>query len=263
MDPGPLRDVLTAIVGLATGALSGAFGVGGAVISTPGIRLLGVGPIVAVGTTIPSILPSAASGALHYRAAGLVDARTVLAAAPVGLLASILGAVLSEHVPGDGHLLMLATAALLGVTAWRMGRSARSDPVDERDPSAAHPTRRLALAAVGGGAGLLSGLLGIGGGVVLVPGFATYAGLSLKSAIATSLVCVAAFALPGTVSHAVLGNIDWRVALFLTLTVIPGARLGAALTMRASDRRLRQAVALLLGTIAVLYAAGELSSLAR
>ena len=262
MDPGPLRDVLVAVVGVATGALSGAFGVGGAVISTAGIRVLGVAPLAAVGTTLPSIFPSAAAGALRYRAAGLVDGRTVLATAPVGLAASVVGAVLSEHVPGEGHLLMLATAGLLGFSAWRIGRAATVDPIDEPDPpvAAAEP-RRLALAAVGALAGALSGLLGVGGGIVMVPGFAALAGLSLKASIATSLVCVSAFAVPGTVSHAVLGNIDWRVALVLALAVVPGARFGAGLTMRASDRRLRRNVAVLLGGIAVLYAAGEVGAL--
>ena len=74
-------------------------------------------------------------------------------------------------------------------------------------------------------------------------------------------MCVATLALPGTVTHARLGNIDWRVALFLILTVIPGARLGAALTMRADDRRLRLTVASFLGAISLLYAGGEIAAL--
>ena len=56
MDPGLLRDALTLGVGLLTGMLSAAFGVGGAVLSTPGIRLLGASAFIAVGTTLPSIL---------------------------------------------------------------------------------------------------------------------------------------------------------------------------------------------------------------
>jgi uncharacterized membrane protein YfcA len=75
-------------------------------------------------------------------------------------------------------------------------------------------------------------------------------------------VCVAAFAVPGTITHALLGNIDWRVALILTVAVIPGARVGAALALRASDVGLRRAVAVFLGVIAVIYAVGELVSLA-
>jgi len=274
MDPGPLRDVLTALAGLFTGALSGAFGVGGAVISTPAIRALGVPASIAIGTTLPSIFPSAAAGALRYRREHLIDRNAVLLTVPVGLVAAVIGALLADVTPGDGHVLMLLTAALLGFTAFRMGRGippkeSEPLPAEAGDPAPEPPTTGLpastrsksAFALVGGVAGLLSGLLGIGGGVVMVPGFTQLAGLSIKSAIATSLVCVAAFAVPGTITHAALGNIDWRVAAFLTLTVIPGSRLGAAATMRASDRLLRQVVAGFLAITAVLYAAGELAAL--
>lgn len=276
MDAGPVRDLLIALAGIFTGALSGAFGVGGAVISTPAIRALGVPASLAIGTTLPSILPSAAAGALRYRREGLVDRQAVLLTAPVGLVASVGGAALSEVIPGEGRLLMLLTAVLLGVTSVRMARSTPPPgqlpsgagarvPAETGDPApdAPHHGRgpALAFAAVGAMAGLLSGLLGVGGGIVLVPGFTQVAGLSIKPAIATSLVCVAAFAVPGTITHAVLGNIDWRTAALLTLTVVPGSRLGAALTMRASDRALRATVAAFLGVVAVLYAAGELVGL--
>lgn len=266
MEAGVLRDVLTAGLGIITGVLSGAFGVGGAVISQPGIRALGIVPIVAVGTTLPSILPSAISGTLRYRSAGLISWTAVAYTVPVGLLSAVAGALLSDLVPGDGHALMIMTACLLGFTAWRMFRSAPSaGPSSEVGAEERHAPRvdpRAGYGAVGLGAGLLSGLLGIGGGVVMVPGFSALAGLTVKSAIATSLVCVGAFAIPGTITHAVQDHIDWRVALLLTLAVIPGARLGAALTLRASDRRLRLAVGGFLGIIAVVYAAGEILALA-
>src|SRR6059058_1513888 len=122
MDPGPLRDALTLGVGLLTGVLSAAFGVGGAVLSTPGIRALGASAYVAVGTTLPSILPSALSGTARYAREGLVRWWAVGAAAPAGVIAAVLGSLLSHAVPGNGHALMLGTAGLLAITAVRMGR---------------------------------------------------------------------------------------------------------------------------------------------
>ena len=74
-------------------------------------------------------------------------------------------------------------------------------------------------------------------------------------------MCVGAFAIPGTITHALLGHVDWRVAVALIVGVIPGARIGAALAIRATDRRLRVTVASFLGLTAVLYAAGELLAL--
>ncbi len=262
MVPGPeLRDLLTLALGVVTGVLSGAFGVGGAVISTPGVRLLGASAFVAVGTTLPSIVPGAAVGAARYFREGLIDRRALAATAPAGILAAVVGSLASHAIPGGGHWLMVLTAALLGVTAFRMARSALASP----GPGSVEqpPPRRGANAAAGVGAtaGVLSGLLGVGGGLVLVPGFSEVLGLPLKSAIATSLACVGIFAIPGTLTHALLGDIDWRLALLLTLAAVPGARLGAAIAIRASDRRLRLAVAAVLAVTAFVYGLGELCAL--
>jgi uncharacterized protein len=75
-------------------------------------------------------------------------------------------------------------------------------------------------------------------------------------------VCVGVLAVPGMVTHAVLGNIDWAFAIPLSIAVIPGARIGAHLAIRSSDRGLRLAVAIVLGSIAVAYGAGEIIALA-
>jgi len=300
MAPGLLRDGLTLAVGVASGMLSAVAGVGGAVISTPGIRALGASAFVAVGTTLPSILPGAVSGALRYRREALIDWRVVAWAAPAGMAATVGGSLLSHAVPGQGHLLMLATAALLALTSVRMARGRRDGGKDgSRAPGEPAPGGSRApgeseggepeggaedlepgagpvgrggraarrswpvAAAVGGGAGMLSGLLGVGGGIVLVPGFTELLGLPLKSAIATSLVCVGVLAVPGTVTHALLGDIDWRLAVLLGLGVVPGARLGAATTVRVAERHLRLGLGVLLGLIAVWYAASELYALYR
>ncbi|MFA9565179.1 MAG: sulfite exporter TauE/SafE family protein [Acidimicrobiales bacterium] len=266
MDPGLLRDILTVLAGFATGLLSGMFGVGGAVISTPAIRLLGAGALTAVGTTLPSIIPGAATGAARYRREGLINRSAVAITAPVGVAAAWLGAELAPRVPGEGHLLQLATAALLGVSATRMitSRRAVQDPAELVDPvrpatPPAHP--RGIMAAIGFTAGLFSGLLGIGGGVLMVPAFTHFAGLRMKEAIGTSLVCVGLFAIPGTIAHSLNGTIDWRFALLLAVGVVPGARVGSALTIKASDERVRLTVGVFLAVTAVLYGAGELISL--
>jgi uncharacterized protein len=289
VDPGPLRDALTVAVGVATGAMSGLFGIGGAVISTPGIRALGASAQTAIGTTLPAIIPGAASGTFRYAREGLVDGPAVWATTPVGIVAAVVGALLTEVIPGHGHALMLTTAGLVAVSGARMIRNGdlsaqpltapTAEPAAETVAPTAETDRvgadlvvavgdrphgrptTIRLAAVGTLAGLLSGLLGIGGGTVMVPGFTQIAGMPLKRAIATSLACVGIFAVPGTITHALLGNIDWRLALLLTVGMIPGARLGAALTVRADDRRLHVAVGVFLGVAAIGYAAGEIFAL--
>lgn len=283
MDVGALRDALTALIGLGAGTLSGLFGVGGGVLSQPGMRALGLEPLVVIGSALPMIIPGALSGTVRYHRERLVVWDAVVATVPAGLLFAVLGGIAGERVPGDGHLLQIATSLLLGLSAWRMARTRTSplppdEPLAETDaPEAPTPEELAAIAddppirdrgsllrryaTIGALAGALSGLLGIGGGVIMVPAFAQVARMEVKRAIATSLVCVGAFAVPGTLTHTLLGHVDWRVVGLLVLGAIPGARLGAVLTIRIDEDRLRPVVGAFLGVTAVAYFVGELLAL--
>ena len=139
----------------------------------------------------------------------------------------------------------------------RPDRSASSKSASQTRPELS----TLHAVGIGMASGLLSGLLGVGGGIVMVPGFHEVLKLPTKVAIGTSLACVGLLAIPGTITHALLHDIDWRFAAFLAVGVIPGARLGASLAIRATDRRLRLAVALFLAVISVVYGIGELIAL--
>jgi uncharacterized protein len=288
--PEPWRTILTLLAGLGTGVLSGMFGVGGAVVSTPAIRVLGATPLESVGSTLPSVIPSAVSGSLRYLRERLIIGRVALWTSVAGLGASVGGALLAGTIPGGGHVLMLITAGLIAFTAYRLADAPQSPPppthspldvedpvgdlarpatdletISEREPVRSRPEDRRVelwrLGVIGVAAGGLSGLLGLGGGTIMVPAFAAWVRLTIKEAVATSLLCVGALAVPGTITHAFLGNINWAFAIPLCIAVIPGARIGAHLAIRASARRLRLTVAIGLGVIAIAYAVGEVIAL--
>jgi uncharacterized membrane protein YfcA len=122
---------------------------------------------------------------------------------------------------------------------------------------------RGVFSVIGFAAGVVSGLLGIGGGLVMVPLLAGWCGLPLKRALGTSLLTIWALVIPGTAVHAWLGNIDWWVALFLSIGAVPGARIGATLALGARERTLRTVVGSGMLVIAVLYAAAQLVQLTR
>jgi uncharacterized protein len=265
----------TLAVGLLSGVLSGAFGIGGGLITTPAIRLmLGYPAFIAVGTPLPVILPGAVTGALAYWRRGSADVKAGLTMGLVGSVGSIAGAVLSQRA--GGTWVLIATA---GVMAWassdmlmqhrravRIGAAAGEGESDEglapggqAPERASHRAGRLAL--IGIVAGVYSGFLGLGGGFVVVPCLTRFLGMPVKRAIGTSLVTVALLAIPGTVAHSLLGHVDWALAGLLALGVVPGAMIGARLTGRASDSAVRLSFAALLAVVGVWLAISEIAGL--
>ncbi len=252
-----LEAILTVLVGLSAGLLSGLFGVGGGIVMTPGLTALaGVAPIVAVATPLPVILPTAAVGAFTYHRAGEVDLRAAAWISLTGAAASAGGALLTEVI--DARMLLVATAALLAWQSVQILRGTSSPVTGEELPIPA-----WTLALVGIGAGLLSGLLGIGGGLVIVPALAGILGVPLKRALGTSLVAVVVLVIPGTIVHTVLGNIDWTAALFLVIGSLPGARIGAKVALGTREHTLRMMVGSFMALVAVAYGAQQIVEMAR
>jgi uncharacterized membrane protein YfcA len=252
-----IQVVLGVAVGFASGILSGLFGVGGGIVTTPAVNsLLGGTAIEAVATPLPVIVPSAIVGSYTYARAGAVDFVAARWAAIAGIPAATFGAYLTELL--NVHLLLAVTAALIALSAIRVIVS-KGTP-EAHGSEASSPWR---FCAIGAAAGVLSGLLGIGGGIVMVPAFTAWIRMPVKRALGTSLLVIPALAIPGTIVHGLLGNVDWAIFLVLTLGVVPGARIGARIAVGARERTLRVAVGLFLLLVAVAYGVAELTALVQ
>jgi uncharacterized protein len=253
----PLRFVLGVLVGLVAGVGSGLFGVGGGVVTTPAVNvLLGGTAIEAVATPLPVIFPTSLVGAWTYYKAGEVSLRAAGWGAVTGIPGAIIGAYLTDFV--NAHLLLFVTALLLGWTGYQVTRGRKPRVAWEKGK-----TPGWKYAAIGFAAGFTSGLLGVGGGIIMVPAFTVLIGMPLRRALGTSLVTISALVVPGTIVHWWLGHIDWAIFAALTVGVIPGARLGATIALGVREQSLRVAVGLFLVVIALLYGTRELLELIR
>lgn len=251
-----MKTAIAAMIGLASGIASGAFGIGGALLSTPGIRwALDAPALIAVGTTLPVIIPTAITGLAAYVKTGYVEVRSAVITASAGGVFAVLGALTTEVVAGEA--LLVATAVLIFVLSVRMFPRKGSEEV--RSVEVTTPV----LLLIGATSGYIAGLLGVGGGVILVPVLSGLLHFPIKTALGTSLAVVAAQAIPGTVTHALIGNIDWTIAGGLVLGVIPGARIGSRLAVASEDRKLRIVVAAAMAVLAIVFGATELRSLLR
>ena len=156
-----------------------------------------------------------------------------------GLPAVIVGALLTRWIPGHWLMILVAVAvAGVGVEMLRLNPYTASELTRRSTRWRNAPIAGLLAVAVG--VGLLSGLLANGGGFLLVPAFVLLFGASMREAAATSLICVAFLALPGTVTHALLGHINWRLSFYLAIGVIPGTYLGARLSIWQRQVHLRR-----------------------
>lgn len=233
-------------IGFIAGILSGMFGIGGGVLMVPAMRiLLGVDGLTAVGTSLPVIIPSAITGAISYLRAGQADWRTGMRLAVGGAPLAVAGALLAEKAGGTVVLLVLAavvvwTAVDTILQTVRASRTAAEDP-------AAPPTMSWPLSlSTGALTGVYSGFLGLGGGFIMVPLLTRYGKLSIKRAIGTSLIAICFIALPAAISHIALGNGDLRLTLMLALGIVPGALIGARLTIGGNERAIRIGFAVML-----------------
>lgn len=260
--------VTTAIVfvaGICSGILASVLGVGGAVITTPLIRFLGATPIEAVGSTVPAILPGAISGSLRYHREGYIEWPMVWRCGGCGMIFAVAGGWVADIV--NPRWLMIVTALLVLWSGISLVRSGEPAPSRTSDTSSAQPVRpsqtgSLSRAlALGATAGFLAGLLGVGGGVVLTPGLSLVVGLPMKRAIATSLASVSLMSTTALATHIALGHINWAFALPLAAGIVPGAQIGAHLTVAAQEQTMRRVAGVLLIIVAIIYLATEMRSL--
>jgi uncharacterized membrane protein YfcA len=155
-----IKAILGVLTGFVSGAMAGAFGVGGAILTTPAVQvLLGAPAYIAVGTPLPVILPTTVSGAQAYRRAGQIDWRAVRWAAPPGAIAAAAGAYVTQFIDPRG--LLLATAVLIGWQAYRVGTGRSTPQGTER--STPPPTAALAAAGLAATCALVAARAGCAG----------------------------------------------------------------------------------------------------
>ena len=185
-----------ALVGVLAGFTSGLFGVGGGIVIVPGLAYLARFPHkLATGTSLTAIVPISLSGIAGYALGSEVD----WAAAALVALGSIGGAIVGTHllVRLSSPLLQVLFAAAMVATAVRM--------VLDAGDGAGRPELDLAMAAglvlLGVASGVLAGLLGVGGGIVIVPVLTLAFGVPHVLAKGTSLAVILPTAVMGTIRN--------------------------------------------------------------
>ena len=228
---------LAALIGLSLGLLGG----GGSILTVPVlVYVLGVAAKPAIAMSLPVVgVTSLVGAALHWRL-GNVRVRTAI---PFGLLAMVGafgGARLSAGLSGAVQLALLAVVMLVAAGAMLRGGAARGDGATAA-PGAA--PRLALLVPVALGVGVLTGVVGIGGGFLVVPALVLLAGVAMRQAVGTSLLVIAMNAAAGFAGYLGRVTFDWGFLAGFTAAAVAGALAGAALVARVPQAALRRGFA--------------------
>jgi uncharacterized membrane protein YfcA len=230
------------MIGMGVGFLSGAFGKGGSAVATPLLHLIGIPAIAAIASPLPATIPSTWLASRPYARAGNIDRRVVRIGLPIGIPATVVGALLTRWIPGGPliivtDVLVLAFGLRILISTLTSHAGATHAQANASDDTRARVTT-LRVVAIVGAVGFVSGLLGNSGGFLLAPLFMAVLGMPIHRALGTSLLVATCLAVPGTLVHWWLGHIDWSLTLAFGIACVPAAIFGAQVALRTSRRSL-------------------------
>jgi uncharacterized protein len=228
-------------------------GLGGGFVLVPILRLLlGFSPADAAGTSLVLIVANSASGAFTYLLHRRVHLRIGLLIALGGIPSSIIGAVLSLHIPARIFDVLLA---LLLVTvavdmAWNAEKRLAGRPEPHQVDQIKGMSYRGAL-ALGFVVGIFLSLFGLGGGIVLVPTFLYFSELPAHAISATSHFAILLTSPPGLIVHVLQHDVIGADVVPLVLGGLLGGPIGARLSLRLRSPQLLIVVAVALVVAAI------------
>jgi hypothetical protein len=231
------------LIGIALGLLGG----GGAILSVPVlVYILHVPVRSAVPTSLVVVGLTSLVGMLRHYRSGHVNTRAAIAFAPAAALGSLLGSRIALTL--DGRLQLTIFAVVLLVAASRMFQSVHIEETAGPGPARPLPF----LMAIGAGVGLLTGMVGVGGGFLYVPALTLLAGLDMKHAVGTSLALITVSCAAGLAGYIGEVRLDATLIALFTGFAFVGVAIGSSLVKKIDPTRLRQGFAVLMLVMGVL-----------
>lgn len=251
------------LAGLATGLMLGIFGSGGSIITTPALLyLLDIAPKSAIAMSLGIVAVTATLTALQHWRAGNVNGKVTLIFGIFGILGTYVGARLGVVTPVVIQLSIFAL--VMYAAAWKMLRPAKL-PRSVGAAATAEMTdgcssrRCLSHVAMHGiVVGVLTGLVGVGGGFLIVPALVILSRLPMKQAIGTSLAIVAVKSYAGFAGYVGDVPVDYSLMAVFAAVAIIGSMIGTRFARRVSGEALKKGFAVFLMLVATYILANQI-----
>ena len=237
------------VVGLGAGTLGSMLGVGGGIIMVPALTFLNVPPTQAASTSLIAVMATSISSTIEYSRQKRINYGLGLQMAACAVPGGVLGAVLSEYLLQDtfklyfGILLILTGLYILY----------RNSVLKDRHVKRRSLALQVGVFAASFGAGIISSLFGVGGGIIFVPAMLLVLGLTMHRAAPTSQFTLMMTAIAGVFTHSALGHPDYLQAIVLSIGAFVGAQIGARLSRITKDVLLQRLLAAVLMTVAIIF----------
>lgn len=240
----PLELAGALVIGAALGLLGG----GGSILTVPVfVYAAGLDPKVAVAASLPVVACTSASAALLHWRLGNVQVRTALIYGATAAAGSFAGAKLATFLSGATQLILLAIVML--VAAVRMLTAKSADPSSPHEPA---PINFAVLIPVALAVGMLTGVVGVGGGFLIVPTLVILCRLPMRVAVGTSLMVIAMNTASGAAGYAGTVSIPWNVVIIFTAVAIAGSLAASRWSARLPQAALRKGFGALLIALSIL-----------
>lgn len=227
--------LLAVLIGISLGLLGG----GGSILAVPIlVYVVGMAPKPAIAASLLVVGATSLFGALRHWRNSNIEVRTALIFGVVSMAGSYAGGKVAVHV-SDTFQLMLFAVVMLGASLSML----RSRSGAATGTGLVRVELVIAAAAV---VGLLTGLVGVGGGFLIVPALVLFAGLPMKRAVGTSLLVIAMNSMSGFLAYAGTVPIDWRYTALFTALAIAGVFAGSSMVKYLSQSGLKRAFAIFL-----------------
>ena len=224
--------LILATGGFLSGILAGLLGIGGGFVTVSLLVLLGYAPVKAIATSTLVIGITSISGSLQNWRMGYLDYNRVIHLGLPALLTAQVGVYLANQIP-PYLLLMIFGVFLLGSIYLVELRESLAVKEENSKAQKFHPV--VSRIGTGGASGILTGLLGVGGGAIMVPLQMLLLGEPIKVAIQTSLGVIVATAVSACVGHASEGNILFIQGCLLGVGGLLGAQLSTRFLPKLPD----------------------------
>ncbi|WP_329310064.1 sulfite exporter TauE/SafE family protein [Streptomyces sp. NBC_01262] len=218
------------LIGVSLGILGG----GGSILTVPIlVYLAGLEAKQAIATSLFVVGVTSAAGVVSHARAGRVRWRTGLLFGLAGMTGAYGGGRLAEFIPGN--VLLIAFGVMMVVTAVAMIRGRKQAPKKVHHEL---PVAHVLLDGIV--VGLVTGLVGAGGGFLVVPALALLGGLPMGVAVGTSLLVISMKSFAGLAGYLSSVHIDWGLAGIVTIAAVAGSLVGGRLAGRIPQEALRK-----------------------